>query len=160
MQTNVNAYYFNVVVFFVPLNRILQNLIIFLNSFKTKGNLTKHRESKAHYKKCLEKGINPQTTVDDDDNQEEDCSGNNVSGRDHLSTNDDCDTISDEYSDGDADELEIDMDSSGKQNRSLHYNIQNRDIVFSLIEYTNSSKLETINQIKSLFLQIHSQFTV
>ncbi|KAJ2947964.1 hypothetical protein O0L34_g9756 [Tuta absoluta] len=28
-------------------------------SFKTKGNLTKHMKSKAHYKKCCELGINP-----------------------------------------------------------------------------------------------------
>ena len=31
-------------------------------SFKTKGNLTKHMKSKAHYKKCVELGIRPVPT--------------------------------------------------------------------------------------------------
>lgn len=35
-------------------------------SFKTKGNLTKHMKSKAHYKKCIELGITPVPTVVDD----------------------------------------------------------------------------------------------
>lgn len=35
-------------------------------SFKTKGNLTKHMKSKAHYKKCVDLGISPvPTSVDD-----------------------------------------------------------------------------------------------
>lgn len=77
-------------------------------------------ESKAHYKKCLEKGINPQTPIDDDANSEEDRSGISSSGRTLSQTNDDCDTISDDYSDGDGDgdgdgdEMDIDMESSGK----------------------------------------------
>ncbi|XP_046966347.1 uncharacterized protein LOC124534486 [Vanessa cardui] len=33
-------------------------------SFKTKGNLTKHMKSKAHYKKCCELGINPNEGTD------------------------------------------------------------------------------------------------
>lgn len=71
-------------------------------------------ESKAHYKKCLEKGINPQTPIDDDANSEEDHT--TITSIDHnlSQTNDDCDTISDDYSDGDGDDLEIDMESSGK----------------------------------------------
>lgn len=36
-------------------------------SFKTKGNLTKHMKSKAHYKKCSELGLSPIPTVPDDD---------------------------------------------------------------------------------------------
>ena len=39
---------------------------MFVNSFKTKGNLTKHMKSKAHYKKCIELGITPVPTVVDD----------------------------------------------------------------------------------------------
>lgn len=35
-------------------------------SFKTKGNLTKHMKSKAHYKKCVDLGITPVPTVVDD----------------------------------------------------------------------------------------------
>lgn len=34
-------------------------MYFFIYSFKTKGNLTKHMKSKAHYKKCCELGINP-----------------------------------------------------------------------------------------------------
>ncbi|XP_046672273.1 transcription factor HIVEP3 isoform X2 [Homalodisca vitripennis] len=35
-------------------------------SFKTKGNLTKHMKSKAHYKKCSDLGIDPVPTVVDE----------------------------------------------------------------------------------------------
>ncbi|XP_055310009.1 serine-rich adhesin for platelets-like [Sitodiplosis mosellana] len=90
-------------------------------SFKTKGNLTKHMESKAHYKKCLEKGINPQIPIDDDVNSEEDRPANASHGRNLSQTNDDCDTISDDYSDGDGDgdDLEIDMESSDNEDAKL-----------------------------------------
>ncbi|KAH0548948.1 hypothetical protein KQX54_004610 [Cotesia glomerata] len=37
-------------------------------SFKTKGNLTKHMKSKAHYKKCRELGIDPVPTTVCDEN--------------------------------------------------------------------------------------------
>ena len=40
-------------------------------SFKTKGNLTKHMKSKAHYKKCMEMGIVPVPTVVDESNIDE-----------------------------------------------------------------------------------------
>ncbi|CAB3373430.1 Hypothetical predicted protein [Cloeon dipterum] len=40
-------------------------------SFKTKGNLTKHMKSKAHYKKCMEMGIMPVPTVVEDSNIDE-----------------------------------------------------------------------------------------
>lgn len=41
-------------------------------AFKTKGNLTKHMKSKAHFKKCIELGIVPvPTTVDDSQIDEE-----------------------------------------------------------------------------------------
>ncbi|XP_023716057.1 uncharacterized protein LOC111869078 isoform X4 [Cryptotermes secundus] len=42
-------------------------------SFKTKGNLTKHMKSKAHYKKCMELGIVPVPTVVDDSYIDEEC---------------------------------------------------------------------------------------
>lgn len=35
-------------------------------SFKTKGNLTKHLRSKAHYKRCVEMGVVPVPTVVDE----------------------------------------------------------------------------------------------
>lgn len=37
-----------------------------LHSFKTKGNLTKHLRSKAHYKRCVEMGVVPVPTVVDE----------------------------------------------------------------------------------------------
>ncbi|XP_031641177.1 uncharacterized protein LOC116352598 isoform X2 [Contarinia nasturtii] len=89
-------------------------------SFKTKGNLTKHMESKAHYKKCLEKGINPQTPADDGANPEEDQM--NTSTDQHLPpTNEDCDTVSDDYSDGDEleNEMENEIDSSDNEDAKL-----------------------------------------
>lgn len=95
-------------------------------------------ESKAHYKKCLEKGVNPQSTpLDDTANPEEDQTTNTSTDRDMTKTNDDCDAISDEYSDGD--ELEIDIESSGKvfllvkkqkQIQSLGVNIHSKWIIF------------------------------
>ncbi|PSN44286.1 hypothetical protein C0J52_12964, partial [Blattella germanica] len=42
-------------------------------SFKTKGNLTKHMKSKAHYKKCMELGIQPVPTIVDDSYIDEEC---------------------------------------------------------------------------------------
>lgn len=42
------------------------------DSFKTKGNLTKHTKSKAHYKKCVELGVVPvPTTVCDESSDKE-----------------------------------------------------------------------------------------
>jgi len=40
----------------------------FCDSFKTKGNLTKHMKSKAHYKKCVELGVVPVPTTVCDEN--------------------------------------------------------------------------------------------
>ncbi|XP_048515374.1 uncharacterized protein LOC105683921 isoform X3 [Athalia rosae] len=41
-------------------------------SFKTKGNLTKHMKSKAHYKKCVELGVVPVPTLVCDENIDKD----------------------------------------------------------------------------------------
>lgn len=43
-------------------------MLHFIFSFKTKGNLTKHMKSKAHYKKCVELSIVPVPTVVTDEN--------------------------------------------------------------------------------------------
>lgn len=69
-------------------------------------------ESKAHYKKCREKGINPHTPIDDDAQSEEDHSTSINKGTNSSMPTDDGDTVSDDGSDGD--DLEIDMESSGK----------------------------------------------
>lgn len=66
-------------------------------SFKTKGNLTKHMKSKAHYKKCCELGINPNE-------------GNDMEGGETIQsgeTDDDTDTDGDEGNEGET-------ESSGK----------------------------------------------
>jgi hypothetical protein len=54
----------------------------FIASFKTKGNLTKHMKSKAHYKKCMELGIVPVPTVVDDSYIDEECLMRQVSSSD------------------------------------------------------------------------------
>lgn len=69
-------------------------------------------ESKAHFKKCLEKGIDPQTPIEDGANVDEDRTASTATGQNMQQGAEDCDTVSD---DSDADELEIDVESSGKQ---------------------------------------------
>lgn len=70
-------------------------------------------ESKAHFKKCVEKGINPHTPIEDGTNVEEDHSPTTATSHNVSQAHtEDCDTVSDDYSDGD--ELEIDVESSGK----------------------------------------------
>ncbi|XP_075974032.1 zinc finger protein schnurri [Anticarsia gemmatalis] len=60
-------------------------------SFKTKGNLTKHMKSKAHYKKCCELGINPNEGNDAEGGEMAQCSGE---------TDDDTDSEGDEGNEG------------------------------------------------------------
>ncbi|KAJ0182442.1 hypothetical protein K1T71_001811 [Dendrolimus kikuchii] len=60
-------------------------------SFKTKGNLTKHMKSKAHYKKCCELGINPNEGNDAENGENAQCSGE---------TDDDTDSEGDEGNEG------------------------------------------------------------
>lgn len=59
----------------------------------------------------MEKGIDPQTSIEDGVNIEEDRLATTTSGQNQPPSNDDCDTVSDDYSDGDE---EIDVESSGK----------------------------------------------
>lgn len=67
-------------------------------SFKTKGNLTKHMKSKAHYKKCCELGINPNEGNDTEGGELAQCSGE---------TDDDTESEGDEGNEGET-------ESSGK----------------------------------------------
>ncbi|XP_022822163.1 uncharacterized protein LOC111353391 [Spodoptera litura] len=60
-------------------------------SFKTKGNLTKHMKSKAHYKKCCELGINPNEGNDNEGGELAQCSGE---------TDDDTESEGDEGNEG------------------------------------------------------------
>lgn len=54
------------------------------DSFKTKGNLTKHMKSKAHFKKCTELGLNPMDGLDQLDI--DDIEGESLTSGDHTST--------------------------------------------------------------------------
>lgn len=70
-------------------------------SFKTKGNLTKHMKSKAHYKKCKELGINPLPLDIDLDGPDDDLEGESLTSGDHTSTMPGDDSDSDDLTDGD-----------------------------------------------------------
>lgn len=59
-------------------------LNFFFHSFKTKGNLTKHLRSKAHYKRCMEMGIVPVPTVVDESHVNEEALAMQVSFRNVL----------------------------------------------------------------------------
>ena len=74
-----------------------QNTLLYF-SFKTKGNLTKHMKSKAHYKKCCELGINPNEGNDAEGGEMAQCSGE---------TDDDTESEGDEGNEGET-------ESSGK----------------------------------------------
>lgn len=96
----------------IPIKKLDNVLIHFSNhrSFKTKGNLTKHMESKAHYKKCVEKGINPHIPIEDSVNSDEVRSTSTTAGVNLSQGIEDCDIGSDDYSDGD----DLEIESSGK----------------------------------------------
>lgn len=69
-------------------------------SFKTKGNLTKHMKSKAHYKKCLELGVNPVPTTVCDENIDKEAIARLVAGGGNAEES------SDEEDDSDGDDSE------------------------------------------------------
>ncbi|XP_026320269.1 zinc finger protein 40 isoform X2 [Hyposmocoma kahamanoa] len=71
-------------------------------SFKTKGNLTKHMKSKAHYKKCCELGINPNEGNDIE-------SGETVQSGE---TDDDTDTDGDEGNEGETESSDTEVSKS------------------------------------------------
>ncbi|KAK7863739.1 hypothetical protein R5R35_011143 [Gryllus longicercus] len=98
-------------------------------SFKTKGNLTKHMKSKAHYKKCVELGISPVPTVVDDSYIDEEslarqqalraasAAGRSGSGNEDDESDDnedDDDDEDDEDDDEDDDQLHIVEDAEGE----------------------------------------------
>lgn len=70
-------------------------------------------ESKAHYKKSVEKGINTNKTNENAANVGEGISELASTDPNFAAGMEDGDIASDDYSEGD--ELEIDMESSGKQ---------------------------------------------
>ncbi|CAB3240855.1 unnamed protein product [Arctia plantaginis] len=69
-------------------------------SFKTKGNLTKHMKSKAHYKKCCELGINPNEGNDSESAEMAQCSGE---------TDDDTDSEGDEGNEGETESSDTEV---------------------------------------------------
>lgn len=79
-------------------------------SFKTKGNLTKHLRSKAHYKRCVEMGVVPvPTTVDDSHVNEEALALQGKMEQDRIDDDDDDDDDEDD-DDDDVDDDEDDDD--------------------------------------------------
>lgn len=85
-------------------------------SFKTKGNLTKHMKSKAHYKKCVELGLNPVPITLDDD-VEMDGDQNSMAGGGSTIPGDD----SDSYSDSDGDDGDSDSDTDESKSRLIEH---------------------------------------
>ncbi|KAM3967667.1 LOW QUALITY PROTEIN: zinc finger protein schnurri [Aphomia sociella] len=69
-------------------------------SFKTKGNLTKHMKSKAHYKKCCELGINPNEGNDIEGGEMNQCSGE---------TDDDTESEGDEGNEGETESSDTEV---------------------------------------------------
>ncbi|CAG9581533.1 unnamed protein product [Danaus chrysippus] len=69
-------------------------------SFKTKGNLTKHMKSKAHYKKCCELGINPNEGNDAEGSEMAQCSGE---------TDDETDSDGDEGNEGETESSDTEV---------------------------------------------------
>lgn len=82
-----------------------------LNSFKTKGNLTKHMKSKTHYKKLAELGIKPLPNSVEEDYEDQEDSSVTSSGGERIMNN------ADGEDDSDLDEMsDVDdgHESSGK----------------------------------------------
>lgn len=85
------------------------------HSFKTKGNLTKHMKSKAHFKKCSELGISPIPTMPDDDVNDFDDSASEMHRR-HSSGGRENDSRGDsETEDNDSDDDMDDESGDGEE---------------------------------------------
>lgn len=93
-----------------------KSLCYCFNSFKTKGNLTKHMKSKGHYKKCIELGIDPEKSIEEDATSTADdtetVSTSNINNNNRTNSTED--TESEESSDGE------DGESSGKNTFCFH----------------------------------------
>uniref|UniRef100_A0A8D8ZML7 Zinc finger protein 40 n=1 Tax=Cacopsylla melanoneura TaxID=428564 RepID=A0A8D8ZML7_9HEMI len=89
-------------------------------SFKTKGNLTKHMKSKAHYKKCAELGVSPMPSSEElsGDEKQEDRNSHSSESTEPGDTDEDCDEEEDEDEDEedyDDDEEEYDEDMENEE---------------------------------------------
>lgn len=82
-------------------------------SFKTKGNLTKHLRSKAHYKRCVEMGIVPVPTVVDESHVNEEALAlqGKMEQEGKLDNLDDDDEDDDDDDEGDEDDEDDDDES-------------------------------------------------
>ncbi|XP_063242105.1 uncharacterized protein LOC134542096 isoform X2 [Bacillus rossius redtenbacheri] len=79
-------------------------------SFKTKGNLTKHMKSKAHYKKCVKLSIFPVPTVVDDSYIDEECFAQQAAQQGESGDTDSEENDEDEDEDEDDKESEVSND--------------------------------------------------
>ncbi|XP_042230982.1 uncharacterized protein LOC121872325 isoform X3 [Homarus americanus] len=119
-------------------------------SFKTKGNLTKHLRSKAHYKRCVEMGIDPVPTVVDESHVNEEALAlqGKMEQEDRLD-NIDCDDDDDEDDDDDDDDddEEDDDDPMGENQVEDALSIQNQHRDSGYQERENK-KVEVTEELK------------
>lgn len=88
-------------------------------SFKTKGNLTKHMKSKAHFKKCSELGISPIPTMPDDDANDFDDSASDRHRRTSSNGRENDSRGDSETDDNDSDDDMDDESGDGKKEKKL-----------------------------------------
>ncbi|XP_069704181.1 zinc finger protein 40 isoform X2 [Periplaneta americana] len=116
-------------------------------SFKTKGNLTKHMKSKAHYKKCMELGIVPVPTVVDDSYIDEECLARQQALR--ASRHGEGETDSDENEEEEEDEEDEEEDEEEEQNpadgdeTNVNKGKLEREAACSLLSLSESTRVNT-----------------
>nr|CAD7571115.1 unnamed protein product [Timema californicum] len=121
-------------------------------SFKTKGNLTKHMKSKAHYKKCVELGIVPVPTMVDESNINEECLARQQALRasqygDGGET--DSDENDDDEDDEDDDEEDDDDDEMVEEHDEINKGLLEHEAACSLLS------LSELTHVKPSSSQLH-----
>nr|CAD7458880.1 unnamed protein product [Timema tahoe] len=121
-------------------------------SFKTKGNLTKHMKSKAHYKKCVELGIVPVPTMVDESNINEECLARQQALRasqygDGGET--DSDENDDDEDDEDDDEEDDDDDEMVEEHDEVNKGLLEHEAACSLLS------LSELTHVKPSSSQLH-----
>ncbi|XP_046383881.1 uncharacterized protein LOC124154296 isoform X2 [Ischnura elegans] len=111
-------------------------------SFKTKGNLTKHMKSKAHFKKCVEMGIVPvPTTVDESHIDEESLAKQQAQRAASLAegeseSDDDDDEEDDEEEEEDEEDEEDNADGADSSKGKMEQ--EEREVARSLLSLSES----------------------
>lgn len=135
-------------------------MIFIFNSFKTKGNLTKHMKSKAHFKKCSELGISPIPTVPDDD-YDDSASDRNGQGSNNGRENDSRGDSETDENESD-DDLDDDSGDDGKLKRFYQFRSNFNIKQFIQFQTLMSQKVECLNMKRRnyfyLFRIMQAQF--